>query len=130
MGVRLGAVQRNVGRRGRAPGGHSSTRAPGGRDSGHARRCGWSATLICETTVWDENVGAERRAATAACLLDGIPAGVRCYEGVVHHVMFHRGVVTAGGSGIPLDFSPATGRLPPRNGTGVNDPRNWGQGTF
>ena len=42
--------------------------------------------------VCDENVGAERRAATAACLLDGIPAGVRRYEGVVHHVMFPVGV--------------------------------------
>ncbi len=92
---------------------------PGGRDSGHARRCGWSATLICETTVWDENVGAERRAATAACLLDGIPAGVRRYEGAVHHVMFHRGVVTAGGSGIPLDFSAATGSFPLPSGTGA-----------
>ena len=66
---------------------------------------------------------------TAARLLDGILASVRRDEGVVHHVMFHRGVVTAG-PGIPLDLSAATGRLPPRSGTGVNDPRNWGQGAF
>ena len=57
--------------------------------------------------------------ATAARLLDGILASVRRYEGVVHHVMFHRGVVTAGPV-VPLDLSAATGRLPPRE-------RNWGQ---
>ena len=87
--------------------------APSGHGSGHVRRCGWSVTLICETAS-GTRTQARRRAATAARLLDGIPASVRRYEGVVHHLMFHRvSPVWTVPSAMPLDLDiPGGQRLP------------------
>ena len=86
--------------------------------------------------VCDENVGAERRAATAACLLDGIR--VRRYEGVVHHVMFRSGCRHCRWFRDPARFQRGNGQFPPaeRNwgqrsaGLGSRGFLNWGQATW
>ena len=110
--------------------------APGGRGSGHAKRCRLVGDPHLRNGVRDENVGAERRARPCrpplrACAATGIPATSVATKAASSRDV-PSSVVRADGFRVPCrsDLRAATGSFPSPSGTGVNDPRDWGQGGF
>ena len=110
--------------------------APGGRGSGHARRCRLVGDPHLRNGVRDENVGAERRARPCrpplrACTATGIPAASVATKAASSRDV-PSSVVRADGFRAPCrsDLRAATGSFPSPSGTGGNDPRDWGQGGF